>query len=298
MKVDENKLPSVRGEYIFNEHLYKYTWLNVGGPAEVMFFPQDEKDLQYFLQNKDENIPVFILGGGSNLLVRDGGIEGVVIKLQSPAFATLKLSGDKLYCGAGVKNFALQKIIAEKGLGGLEFLCSIPGSLGGAVRGNAGCFGREIADVLLFARVMDMRGNITEMRCDDFNFAYRHSSLDDGHIVLEVCLQAEISDKEKVKKKIADNLQYRKEHQPQGIKTAGSTFKNPQGYRAWELIKNSGAGNIVIGEAKMSPQHCNFLQNEGKKAKDVENLGEQIIATVAEKTGVTLEWEVRIVGKE
>ncbi|MBQ8672359.1 MAG: UDP-N-acetylmuramate dehydrogenase [Alphaproteobacteria bacterium] len=298
MVINTDKLPNVRGEYKFNEPLSKYTWLNVGGPAEIMFFPQDEEDLKFFLQKKSDDMPVFILGGGSNLLVRDGGIDGVVIKLQSPEFSYIRCEEDKLYCGAGIKNFALQKVISEKGLGGLEFLCSIPGSLGGAVRGNAGCFGTEMSDVLLWARVMDINGNITQMSCDDLKFGYRFSALTDKQIVLDVCLQAHITDANPVKEKIADNMQYRKLHQPQGIKTAGSTFKNPQGYRAWELIKNSGAAEITVGKVKMSPQHCNFLQNNGNSAKDIEDLGQQIIKKVAEKTGVNLEWEVKIVGKE
>ena len=299
MKINEADLPNVRGKYLFGESLKNHTWLNVGGPADVMFLPEDENDLCHFLQNKPKGMPFFVLGGGSNLLVRDKGVEGVVIKLQSKAFSDICLEGDVLQCGSGIKNFSLRKIIEEKALQGLEFLCSILGSLGGAVRGNAGCFGAEIADVLISARIMNMQGEIEEWQNKDFSFAYRHSSLPSDKIILDISLKAPKGDIYKIKEKIANNDTYRKTHQPQGIRTAGSTFKNPAGYRAWELIKNSGATNIVVGGARMSPQHCNFLQNDGTAtAQDLETLGNKVVDMVKEKTGINLEWEVKIVGKE
>ena len=299
MSIDITKLPQVRGEYKFNEPLSKYTWLNVGGPAEVIFFPKDEEDLKYFLKNKPQDIKIFLLGGGSNLLIRDAGIEGVVIKLTSSLFSLIRLEGDKLFCGAAVQNFALKKIIEEKGLGGLEFLCSIPGSIGGAVRGNAGCFGSDISKILLYAEIMDFNGNIEKIDNAALAFSYRHSGLSDDQIVLSVCFQAKLLDKTIVQNKIKENAMYRKNHQPSGIKTAGSTFKNPEGYKAWELIKNSDAADMKIGGAKLSQTHCNFLQiTENATAKDIENLGNSVIEKVFAKTGVKLEWEIKIIGKE
>lgn len=293
------KLPHVRGKYKFSEPLKKYTWLNIGGPAEVMFFPEDAEDLQNFMQHKDVNLPVFVLGGGSNLLVRDGGIAGVVVKLKNPNFAQFSVQNNVLNCGAGALNTSMKKIIADKGMGGLEFLCSIPGSVGGLVRTNAGCFGRELSDVLISAQVMDCRGNIFTAQNKDFHFGYRYSEFPQDWIILEVNLQFEPAASEAVAAKIKENDDYRRQHQPQGIRTAGSTFKNPSGYRAWELIKNSGGSEMVVGGVRMSPQHCNFLENNGTAtAADVENLGKKIMKAVKNQTGVDLEWEIKIIGQE
>ncbi|MCQ2735255.1 MAG: UDP-N-acetylmuramate dehydrogenase [Alphaproteobacteria bacterium] len=294
-----SRLPNVRGEYKFSESLKKYTWLNIGGPAEIMFFPEDAEDLRYFMQHKDANLSAFVIGGGSNLLVRDGGISGVVIKLKNQNFAQVSLQDNILKCGAGALNASLKKIITDNGLGGLEFLCSIPGSIGGLVRTNAGCFGKTLSDVLISAQVMDCRGDIFTARKDDFHFGYRHSNFPSDWIILEVSLQFEQMSPEIVAANVKENDNYRQQHQPQGIRTAGSTFKNPMGYRAWELIKNSGGNTISVGGARMSPQHCNFLENDGTAtAADVENLGKKIIESVKKQTGVDLEWEIKIVGQE
>lgn len=295
---DLQNLPNVRGAYKFDEPLKNYTWLNVGGPADIMFFPQDIADLQYFLQNKPQDLEVFVLGGGANLLVRDAGIKGVVIKLKEEDFCKITVNKDFITCGAGLLNVLLKKTAIEKGLGGLEFLCSIPGSIGGTVRSNAGCFGREISDVLTTAKVIDGHGNIFEVTNEDFHFAYRHSKFPEDWIVYEICLKYELKSSEEVAAKIQEQLEYRKTHQPQGIRTAGSTFKNPPEARAWELIKNSGAAELQIGGAKMSPQHCNFLQNDGNAtAADIENLCNAIVKKVEDKFGVRLETEIKTVGR-
>lgn len=292
-------LPKVRGEYLFAEPLDKYTWLNVGGPAEVMFFPEDIDDLQDFLKHKSANIPVFMLGGGSNILVRDGGISGVVIKLKNKNFCTVKSENGILRCGAGLLNASLKKILIENCIGGLEFLCSIPGCIGGAVRSNAGCFGSELADVLVSAKVMNGKGDVFEVQPEEFHFSYRHSEFPAEWIILELSLKAEKQTKAKIIKTIEQNALYRKEHQPQGIRTAGSTFKNPQGAKAWELIKNSGAENLQVGGAKLSSQHCNFLENDGTAtAADIEKLCDDVIQKVQDYCGVRLELEVKKVGKE
>lgn len=293
-----NNLPKVRGEYKFSEPLKGYTWLSVGGPADVMFFPADEDDLQNFLRQKDKNMPLFVLGGGSNLLVRDGGMNGVVVKLKNPAFSGWRIEDNTLYCGAGCVNFNLKKIIAENGLSGLEFLCSIPGTVGGAVRGNAGCFGSDMAKVVSSVRIMSADGTVRTFKNTECGFAYRHSNFSDSDIILEVGLNFELKEPAAVAEIIAQNAEYRRTHQPQGIKTAGSTFKNPEGMAAWKLIKEAGGDTMVYGKAKMSAQHCNFLHNEGNSAADIEKLCDSIIAAVKQKSGITLEREVKIVGRE
>ena len=292
-------LLEVRGEYKIDEPLKKYTWLKIGGPADVMFFPEDIDDLQTFLRNKNPELSVFIIGGGSNLLIKDKGICGVVIKLQNKNFAKVHVEDNKIYCGAGMLNSALKKTIAENGLGGLEFLCSIPGTMGGTLRTNAGCFGAELSDVLLSAQVMDFKGNIFTAENKDFNFAYRYSQFPEDWIVLELCLRYEKASSVEIKQKIDQYDEYRFNHQPHGIYTAGSTFKNPRGYRAWELIKNAGGNSFAVGGVKMSPQHCNFLENDGTAtASDVEKLGDKIITAVEKQTGIKLEWEIKIVGRK
>ncbi len=292
-------LPEVRGEYKFNEPLKKYTWLNVGGPADVMFFPQDEADLQYFLQNKPEEMPFFVLGSGSNLLIRDGGIRGVVIKLKNKNFCECKVIGDKLYCGAGLKNYDLKKVLLTHKIGNLEFLCSIPGCIGGAVRSNAGCFGSSLSNVLVSARVMNAKGDIFDVPATEFHFGYRKSEFPSDWIILELCLQGTFETEEKIAAQIKQNEEYRKTHQPQGIRTAGSTFKNPEGYRAWELIKGVEGDKMKIGGVQMSPVHCNFLENDGTAtAEQIEQLCDEISAAVAKKFSVLLEMEVQKVGQK
>ena len=291
-------LPEVKGEYKFNEPLKKYTWLNVGGPAEVMFFPQDEKDLQDFLKNKPQNTSLFILGAGSNLLVRDGGMKGVVIKLKSPRFAEWSIQDDTLRVGSGLKNAALKNILLQNSVAGLEFICSIPGSIGGLVRSNAGCFGGELSQVLQKAKIMDMDGNVFEAKPEDFHFGYRHSDFPADWVVLELYLKIKQAPSEQIASTIAENAAYRAAHQPQNVRTAGSTFKNPEGFRAWELIKNSGGCGLKVGGASFAEKHCNFMINDGSAtAADLENLGETVRELVKKQTGINLEWEVKIVGE-
>lgn len=292
-------LPQVRGEYKINEPLKKYTWLNVGGNADVMFFPKDEEDLQSFLKQNASHLPIFVLGSGSNLLVRDGGISGAVVKLSSPYFASWQLKDDILTVGCGLKNAALKKILLENEIGGLEFICSIPGSIGGLVRSNAGCFGSDLAKVLLKAKVIDGKGNIFEVDAKDFHFAYRHSDFPADWILLQLFLKTEKSSAENIKSLIEQNAAYRKEHQPQNVRTAGSTFKNPENGRAWELIKKVGGCELKIGGAHFSPQHCNFMINDGSaSAADLERLGTEVQKRVKEQTGVDLQWEVMVIGRK
>lgn len=290
-------LPKVRGLYKFNEPLKKYTWLNAGGPADVMFFPADIADLQYFLQNKSADIKTFIIGGGANILVRDAGIRGVVIKLNDKQFSEIDIEENIVSCGAGLLNNVFKKTVVSQGLGGLEFLCSIPGCVGGALRSNAGCFGREIADVLVDAEVVDGKGNLYTVKRDDFHFSYRHSEFPADWIALKLRLKYDKKSPDEVAAVVTEHDEYRRTHQPQGIRTAGSTFKNPPGMRAWELIKNSGADKLEFGGVRMSPQHCNFLQNDGTaSAADIEKLCNEVIKKVESEFGVHLEPEIKIVG--
>ena len=290
-------LPQVKGEYVESAPLAKYTWFGVGGPAEVMFSPLDNDDLQNFMKNKPYNVPIFVIGGGSNLLIRDGGIPGVVIKLKSRFYKKWKLEGDKLICGAGIKNSKLKEIMLKNGIGGLEFLVSIPGELGGAIKTNAGCFGKELKDVLVKAKIINAEGEELEVSADDFNLGYRCSFFPEEWIITELTLKVEKQENEKTLKTINEHKAYRKKSQPHNVKTAGSTFKNPEGLKAWELIKKTGCDRFKINDAEVSDVHCNFLVNKGNAtAKDIEDLGEMIVEKVKEETTIALEWEIKRVG--
>lgn len=291
--------PQLKGKILLNEPLSKHTWLNVGGPAEVLFIPKDLDDLQTFLQNKPHNIPLHIIGGGSNLLVRDGGIKGFVIKLDSLYFRELKLSKQTLICSAGVKNMSLKKFLIQNNIGGLEFLCSIPGTLGGAIKTNAGCFGQSISDVLQSAVIIDHKGQIKTISAAEFNFSYRFSNFPPDWIIISLTLKIKHGEPSEIEQKLKDQMLYRKQNQPYNAKTAGSTFKNPQGQKAWQLIKLAECENLHIGGAKMSEKHCNFMINTGNAtADDLETLGNTIIERVKQKTGITLEWEIQRLGQK
>lgn len=290
-------LPEVRGKYQKNVNLNKYTWFGVGGPAEVMYHPEDAEDLSCFLRNKPYNLPVCIIGGGSNLLIRDGGIPGVVIKLDSPCFRKISLNDHLITCGAGVKNSELKKIMLDNQLGGLEFLCSIPGVIGGSVKTNAGCFGSEMKNIIVSARIIDGLGEIKEIGVDDLILSYRSSFFPDDWIILSLTLRGEKSTAEAIKHKLEEQRAYRMKNQPYNAKTGGSTFKNPEGLKAWELIKKSGCAELKVGGAKVSDIHCNFLINTGNAtARDIETLGETIIQRVKQSTSITLEWEIKRLG--
>lgn len=291
-------LPEVRGKYIENALLSKHTWFGVGGPAEVLYLPEDEDDLRDFLLRKPEAVPVTVIGGGSNLLIRDGGVPGVVIKLDGAFFCKIEVLEDERVCvGAGLNNVELKKTLLENNIGGLEFICSVPGRIGGLLKTNAGCFGQTIADAMVTARIMNDWGEVYELSAEDFNFSYRSSRFPENWIILSVVLQGQKSGKEQIKKTLDEQMAYRKEKQPINKKTAGSTFKNPEGLAAWKLIEEAGCRGLKVGGAEVSEKHCNFLINSGHAtAQDIEELGEMIIERVKEKTAVTLEWEVRRMG--
>ncbi len=290
-------LPEVKGKYLCNVPMSKHTWFAVGGPAEVMFFPEDDDDLSWFLKAKPYNLPICVVGGGSNLLVRDGGIPGVVIKLDSPYFKRWSSGEGEITCGAGMRNADLKKIMLENKLGGLEFLVSIPGHLGGAVKTNAGCFGRELKDVLVKATIVNGDGEIREVPAADLSLSYRSSVFPDDWIITALTLKVEPKAPEETLQIINEQKNYRIKVQPHNVKTAGSTFKNPEGLRAWELIKKAGCADLHINGARVSDKHCNFLVNAGgASAHDIETLGETIVQRVKEETSITLEWEIKRMG--
>ena len=290
-------LPKVRGKYKKNEPLKKHTWFAVGGPAEVMFIPEDIEDLSSFMQKRPHNIPIYVIGGGSNLLVRDGGIPGVVIKLDSPAFKKYQLGENTITCGCGMRNIDLQKIMIKHRFGGLEFLSSIPGAIGGSVKTNAGCYGREAKDVIISAQVVNGEGDISSIPVEDLMLSYRSSIFPEDWIITAITFRTHADTPEHITEIINDQKNKRMKSQPHNVKTAGSTFKNPEGLKAWELIKKSDCDQLSVGGAKVSEVHCNFLVNTGgATAKDIETLGETIIKQVRDKTSITLEWEIKRVG--
>lgn len=290
-------LPKVRGKYKKNEPLKKHTWFAVGGPAEVMFIPEDIEDLSSFMQKRPHNISIYVIGGGSNLLVRDGGIPGVVIKLDSPAFKKYQLGENTITCGCGMRNIDLQKIMIKHRFGGLEFLSSIPGAIGGSVKTNAGCYGREAKDVIISAQVVNGEGDISSIPVEDLMLSYRSSFFPEDWIITAITFRTHADTPEHIMEIINDQKNKRMKSQPHNVKTAGSTFKNPEGLKAWELIKKSGCDQLSVGGAKVSEVHCNFLVNTGgATAKDIETLGETIIKQVRDKTSITLEWEIKRVG--
>ena len=290
-------LPKVRGKYKKNEPLKKHPRFADGGPAAVIFIPEDIEDLSSFMQKRPHNIPIYVIGGGSNLLVRDGGIPGVVIKLDSPAFKKYQLGENTITCGCGMRNIDLQKIMIKHRFGGLEFLSSIPGAIGGSVKTNAGCYGREAKDVIISAQVVNGEGDISSIPVEDLMLSYRSSFFPEDWIITAITFRTHADTPEHIMEIINDQKNKRMKSQPHNVKTAGSTFKNPEGLKAWELIKKSGCDQLSVGGAKVSEVHCNFLVNTGgATAKDIETLGETIIKQVRDKTSITLEWEIKRVG--
>ncbi len=294
------RLPPVRGSLRANAPLHRYTWFRVGGPAEVLFEPADIDDLCDFLAARPGGVPVTLIGVGSNLLVRDGGIPGVVIRLgRGFADITAISHGDKPAMRAGAMaldlRVALEAQAAE--VAGLEFLSGIPGTIGGALRMNAGAYGREIADVLLSAQAVDGTGTRHSLTPADLDFSYRHSALPDDWIVTAAILQGEAGDGDAIATRIDAIRAEREESQPTRARTGGSTFKNPRGSRAWELIDAAGCRGLKRGGAMVSQKHCNFLINTGDaSAADIEGLGEEVRRRVHAHSGVTLAWEIRRVG--
>lgn len=293
-------LPTVRGRLLFDERLAPFTWFRVGGPADVLFLPADEEDLAALLAALPLEVPVTVLGSGSNVIVRDGGIEGVVVRLAGRGFGEVALdeTAAQLIAGAAVLDAAVARAAAKGGLAGLEFFAGIPGSIGGALTMNAGCYGAETADVLVVAWGVDRTGRRQVVMPADLRLSYRHSAAPDGLIWTGAILQGRSADPQAVEEAIAAITRRREATQPVREKTGGSTFKNPPGRSAWTLVDEAGWRGRGVGGAIVSPVHANFLINAGgATASDLETLGERVRADVLARAGVELEWEIRRIGR-
>jgi len=293
-----DRLPEVAGRLIRDEPLAPFTWLRVGGPAEVIFMPADEADLARFLQALDPGVPLTAIGVGSNLLVRDGGVDGVVVRLGK-AFATVEaLEGAQVTAGAAALDSAVARAAAKAGVAGLEFFAGIPGAIGGAVAMNAGCYGAETKDVLRRAHGLDRRGQPVEFDAPE-TFTYRHGwGAEQGVVVTRARFQGRPDDPTLVEARMAEITARREQSQPIREKTGGSTFKNPPGESSWKLVDAAGWRGKPYGGAMFSPLHANFLINTGEAtAADLEGLGDAVRAEVAAKFGIDLQWEIKRIGR-
>ena len=288
-------LPLLRGEIVRKAPLAKKTWLGVGGPADFLYTPADEDDLRYFLTARP-NLPLTVLGGGSNLLVRDGGVPGIVLQLGAP-FDKIEIEGDFIKCGTAVKNTALAQTALQAGLSGFEFLCGIPGTVGGALRMNAGAHGRCMRDVVREITVYDTNGRKSTATQSELFFDYRQSAMPENWIFIKALMKGTHAPEEDIIAKMNEYKALREQNQPMGVKTAGSMFKNPVGLKAWELIDKAGCRGMKRGDAQVSEKHCNFFINTGNAtANDLETLALDVQKRVFDKFEIELEWEVRRVG--
>jgi UDP-N-acetylmuramate dehydrogenase len=298
-------MPGLRGRLLAREPLAAFTWLRVGGPAEALFTPADRDDLAYFVRHLPGEIPLTVIGLASNMIIRDGGIPGVVIRFSPRAFGQIRVEeGHRIRAGAFAADRKVAIEAAEAGIGGLEFLFGIPGSIGGALRMNAGTRSStnpeiegETRERFVEATALTRAGEIIRLSPEDMKFVYRGCGVPTDLIFTEAVLQGFPRDPEEVRAINARVQEHRERDQETKVRTAGSTFKNPPGHSAWRLIRDSGGLDLRIGQAEMSRKHANFLiAHDGATAADIEGLGEAIIALVREKTGITLEWEVKRVG--
>ena len=289
----KTRMPGLRGRLAANVSLADITWFRAGGPAQVLFSPADEADLAHFLKHKPDDLPVFVIGLGSNLLVRDGGVPGVVIRLGR-GFAEIKVEpGHRLRAGTACPDVKVARAAAEAGIAGLAFYRGIPGSIGGALRMNAGAHGRETKDALVEARAVDPAGNIHVLSLADMGFTYRHSGVPHDWIFTEATYQGTPGEPADILREMDAVAEYREQNQPIKERTGGSTFKNPPGASAWKLIDDAGCRGFRVGGAHVSEKHCNFLINDQSgTGEDIERLGETVRARVKAKAGVTLEWEI------
>ncbi len=288
-------LPPVRGAYVSGAALKDLVWFRAGGPADVLYRPADADDLATFLFAKPADLDVSVIGVGSNLLVRDGGIPGVVIRLPS-AFAEIKIEGTRIRAGAAALDANVARAAAEAGIAGLEFLRGVPGTVGGALKMNAGCYGREIKDIFVEATGVDAKGDKHILSADEMGFSYRRSR-PEGIVYVEAVFEGVTDEPAAIKARMEKLVEQRETSQPTRAKTGGSTFKNPEGHKAWELIDKAGCRGLKHGDAQVSEKHTNFLINLGNAtAADIEGLGEDVRARVRAKFAIELEWEIKRVG--
>jgi UDP-N-acetylmuramate dehydrogenase len=291
-------LPNVRGNLAENAPLKDFVWFRAGGPADILFRPADLDDLAAFMASRPKNLPLSVIGVGSNLLVRDGGIEGIVIRLPAAFGKVERLSDTRLRAGAAALDANVARAAADAGIGGLEFFRGIPGTIGGALRMNAGCYGREMKDVFIEARAVDKHGKIVTFGPKEMGFSYRHSQAPEDVIFVDAIVEGSKDEPDAIRARMEELVEQRERTQPIRAKTGGSTFTNPPGKKAWQLIDEAGCRGLMHGAAQVSEKHCNFLINTGDAtAADIEALGEEVRARVKAKSGVQLEWEIKRVGR-
>lgn len=298
LKSMKEQLPQIRGSYRFDAPLAGTNWFGVGGKAEVLFKPADTADLVHFLKHKPADMPITVIGVGSNLILRDGGLPGAVIRLGR-GFTDITIDGDTVTCGAAVLDLNLARYTADQGRAGLEFFSGIPGTIGGALAMNAGAYGRETKDVLIKAEAVTPEGEIVTLNLADMKYSYRHYGGPQGLIFTRAWFATTADAPDAVHARIAEIQSKRESTQPIRERTGGSTFKNPDGHKAWALVDEAGCRGLMVGGAQMSELHCNFMINTGTAtAADLEALGEEVRRRVKEKSGVTLEWEIKRIGNK
>ena len=292
------KMPKLRGRLVADQPLASFTWFRSGGPAQAFFTPTDEDDLAYFLQNLPPDIPLTLIGAGSNMIIRDGGVPGVVMRLAGKAFTEISVEENhRIRAGAAVPDVKVARAAAEAGIAGLSFFRGIPGSIGGALRMNAGAHGGEVTDVLVEARGLDRQGRVHMFTHADMGFSYRHSKAPSDIIFTQALFQGRPGVPADILAEMDEITAAREAAQPIKEKTGGSTFKNPPGAKAWQLVDAAGCRGLIVGDAQVSPMHCNFLINRGHATSaDIENLGEDVRRRVKENSGIELEWEIKRIG--
>ena len=290
-------MPSVRGKLTPNAPLAPLVWFKSGGSADWLFEPKDEDDLVAFLRDLDSEIPVMALGLGSNMIVRDGGVPGVVVRLGKAFSKIDKVDGVTVRCGGGASGILVSSTARDAGIAGLEFLRGIPGTVGGFVRMNGGAYGREVKDILTSARLVLRDGTAVEWPLDQLGYTYRHSDVPEGAVVVEATFRGTQGRPEAIGAEMDAIARAREESQPLRSRTGVSTFKNPPGHKAWALVDAAGCRGLTLGDAQVSEKHCNFLLNLGSASSaEIEALGEEVRRRVLAKTNITLEWEIQRVG--
>jgi UDP-N-acetylmuramate dehydrogenase len=290
------RMPELRGRLLANQSLSEFTWFRVGGPAQVFFMPEDENDLTYFLRNLPAETPVSVVGAGSNLIVRDGGVPGVVIRLGRGFNAIAVEADNRIRTGTAMLDVMVARAARDAGIGGLAFFSGIPGTIGGALRMNGGAYGGETKDVLVEARGFDRQGNMRTFSNADMGFSYRHCGVSDEVIFTQAVFQGRAGDIEAIAAEMAAIKTKREDSQPRN-RTGGSTFKNPPGASAWKLVDEAGCRGLQVGQAKVSELHSNFLINlDGASAADIETLGETVRERVKAHSGIDLGWEIKRIG--
>ena len=292
----KKNMPDVRGRLLANQSLAELTWFRVGGPAQLLFMPEDEADLVYFLKNLPADVAVTVIGLGSNLIVRDGGIAGAVIRLGR-GFSEVTVEGLRVRSGTAVPDVKVARAAQEAGIAGLSFMRGIPGGIGGALRMNGGAYGRETKDALVEARAVDRQGRVHVLSNSDMHYTYRHCGAPDDYIFTQAVFAGERGDPTVIAAEMDKITESREATQPIKSRTGGSTFKNPPGHKAWQLIDAAGCRGLRQGNAQVSEMHCNFLINLGSaKAADIETLGETVRTRVKENSGIELQWEIKRIG--